>query len=149
MKWSEYRKEVSEYRKYMHPVNVLDAETTLVVNLLGIREKFDLFMVARKEEKVDRQIEEFGDMLLYVAELSNCLEDHFDVGSRRDLDILNDHVPYVCVSTVKRYLTTRDKEVFVSSCLSIASKCMLEYVCTITADDAMKVSLEKLKELRG
>jgi len=144
MDWGEYRKEVVKYRKWEY-----DPLEYLAILCLGVSKEFNAFMQSRKGGLLEVQLEVYGDILFNVAELWNILE---DVYHYEDKSIIFKPVfaPHRCVDIVKKYyLEEKDKERFIKECYALAEICHRDYVCTITAEEAMVLSANKMKERHG
>ena len=144
MNWDEYRDNCKRWRMKK------DSTEYLAILLLGIREEYDEFIEERKSGSVERQIEEYGDMLYNIADLINYLEENYI--SFRDVEYTGSiFVPRKCVEVVRKYyMRDCNYEKFIAECWNIADISYLEYVVrSNTAGYALDSSYVKMSNRHG
>lgn len=146
---SNYSKEWHEYRKRAMGSRIECDEYEYVgILLLGIAEQYHKFMDARRLSTVESQVDIFGEFLWNIAELCNILDEHFSVEmSSVESSIITS--PYKCIEIVREHGSARvNKDKLIEKAVCVARGMVVAYTTMNTAQDAMKASINKMKETK-
>ena len=143
MDWGEYKTQVLRYR-----MEYLNTEEYIAILLLGIAEELAEYRQSIYAMKsIEKQLEEYGDLLWNIAELENILDGRNSDRSKNvnsALDSILD-VSMNCIQAVrKHYFRDKDDTILIKKAGNILVACHIFFVNSEISIDAMNQNLIKM-----